>query len=124
MPSVKLQAIEGTFAICRLPPTVDIPMLSSRFLSVTRTPEETSIVCEQAVAPDGGEVDRNWRCFRCAGVLDFALTGVLESMAAPLAEAQISIFAISTYDTDYILVKADDWEAAVQTLTGVGFKWL
>lgn len=86
-----------------------------------RTPEEISIVCEEGHEPEGAEVQPGWRAFRVCGTLDFSLTGILASIANPLAHAEISIFAISTFDTDYILVKQTDLENACRALRSAGF---
>ena len=85
----------------------------SGFFSMTRTPDELSIVCNEEIVPDGVACEKGWHCLQVKGPLDFALTGILASLAAPLAEAGISIFAISTYDTDYFLVKELDRAIAV-----------
>lgn len=114
-----LQEIPGNFSICRLPPAHDAP---ARFFSLTRTAEELSVVCLEADSPRHAKIDPGWACFRVAGTLDFALTGVLAALAQPLAEAGISIFAISSFDTDYILVK--DLPLARATLEAQGHQFL
>jgi len=92
--------------------------LDQPFVALTRTTTELSIVCEEAQIPidrdESGEVERaaDWRAFRVNGPLDLTLVGVLASIAVPLADAKISLFAISTFDTDYILVQADQLDAA------------
>jgi hypothetical protein len=99
-----LELLAGGYAIARLPAGAPIPEWAQEgeFVSITRTPDELSIVCAQA--PIGVQCQRDWRCFKVRGPLEFSLTGVLASLAAPLAEAGISILAISTFDTDYVLV--------------------
>lgn len=111
-----------TLAICRLDPAARLPAWidASRFCAITRTEEELSIVCEQGLAPSDILCQRDWRGLKVAGPLDFALTGVLARLAAPLADAGIPVFAISTYDTDYLLVKADQLAAACETLRAAG----
>ena len=84
------------------------------------TSEETSIVCEEGRVPDGVQADTGWRAFKVAGPLDFSLTGILLAMAVPLAEAGVGIFAVSTYDTDYVLVKQGSLDAAVSALRSAG----
>jgi hypothetical protein len=88
--------------------------------SITRTREELSIVCAEAAVPMGTKAERGFRLLRLQGTLDFSLTGILASIAVPLAAAKVSIFAISTYDTDYILVPGTKLEAAVEALRIAG----
>jgi hypothetical protein len=109
-------------AICRLDPDADIPQWASEggLLSITRTHDELSIVCAEADVPEKVKSDRGWRCLKVAGPLDLALTGVLASLTNPLAEAQINIFAISTYDTDYLLVKEENLARSIDVLTWSG----
>ena len=78
---------------------------SNSFFSLTKTEEELSLVCLETQIPADAKAERGWRIFKVEGPLDFAQTGVLSSLALPLAEASVSIFTISTFDTDYILVK-------------------
>lgn len=86
------------------------------FFSITKTQDELSIVCSEEIVPQNVKVERGWRCFKVEGPLDFGLTGVLSSIAQPLAQAEISIFAISTYDTDYIMVKKENLQKAIMVL--------
>lgn len=116
---MQLQEIPGSFAICRLAPGAGLP---ARFLSLTRTAEELSLVCLEADVPTGARAEPGWRAFRVAGTLDFALTGVLAALAKPLAEAGVSIFAVSTFDTDYLLVR--DLPAARAALEAAGHEFL
>ncbi|MGB9592214.1 MAG: ACT domain-containing protein, partial [Candidatus Kryptoniota bacterium] len=92
------------------------------FFSITHTPDEISIVASQNLIPEGALCEKGWRCLKVDGPLDFSLTGVLSSLANPLAQAGISIFALSTYETDYILVRQSDLEKALQTLRQEGFE--
>jgi len=110
-------------AVCRLAPGSEIPewaFSGGGFASVTRTADELSLVCAESAVPDGIQCERGWRIFTIEGPLDFALTGILVSVAQPLAEAGVSIFAISTYDTDYVMVKEQDLEKAVRALEAAG----
>ena len=91
-------------------------------MSVTRTAEELSVVCEQAGVPANIQAERDWRALRIKGTLDFSLTGILANIAFPLANAGISIFAVSTFDTDYVLVKAERLGEAVSALTAAGHR--
>jgi len=110
--------LDGTFAVCRLDSASSIPPWATAddFFSITRTADELSVVCRQDAVPDGINCERGWRCLRVAGTIPFSVVGVLASLTAPLAEAGISVFAISTFDTDYLLVKAEDLERAVDVL--------
>lgn len=92
------------------------------FRSITSTGDELSIVCDSSAVPPGVLCEAGWRAFKIAGPLDFALTGILASIAGPLAEAGVSIFAISTYDTDYVLVKETNVGKAVLVLHAAGHR--
>lgn len=110
------------YAICRLDPGASVPAWAAgaRFLSVTRTAFELSIVCEDALVPEAAHAERDRRLLQIEGTLAFTLTGVLASVAEPLAKAEISIFAVSTYDTDYLLVSDKDLHRATQVLDAAG----
>jgi hypothetical protein len=90
------------------------------FHSVTRSPSELSIVCLAAQVPVGVTCRKGWRCLAVAGPMPFELTGVLASLASPLATASVSVFALSTYDTDYLLVLEEQVEQAVAALRAAG----
>ena len=124
MTGLQLTVLPGRLAVCRLAAGSPMPAwaMSDVFLSITRTADELSIVCRQEHLPTGITAERGWACLKVAGPLDFALTGVLVGLAAPLADAGISIFAVSTYDTDYLLVKEADLPAAIDTLEGAGHR--
>ncbi len=115
-----LSTLPGPYAVCRLDPTATIPewVSGGDFVSITRTAGELSIVCPAANVPAGIRAETGWRVLQVQGPLDFALTGILASLATTLAEARISIFAVSTYDTDYIMVK--ELSAAVRALKASG----
>ncbi|MGI8778619.1 MAG: ACT domain-containing protein [Solirubrobacteraceae bacterium] len=123
-PAVTLRVLGGELAVSRLPADAPWPELltdtAGGLLSITRTAEELSIVCSASNAPPGATVERGWRALMVRGPLDFGLTGILASLAQPLAAAGIPIFAISTYDTDYVLVRGAALDAAVESLTGAG----
>jgi uncharacterized protein len=120
MPDYKLtlEVSRLELAICRLPPESVIPewIGDTGFFSLTRTSDELSIVCREDLIPDNVEAEADWRMFRVKGQLDFSLTGILSSLLKLLSEAGIAVFAISTYDTDYLLVKADRFLLAVKIL--------
>lgn len=125
-----LTLLTGCFAICRLPPVAAVPdwAMRSGFFSITRTPEELSIICEQAVLPPAArmaslpdlKVSKDWRTLKFEGPFEFSEVGVLASVIAPLAEAGISISAVSTFDTDYLFVQETAFARAQQILTAHG----
>ena len=117
-----LSLLPATFAVCRLPAGAALPAWATAgaFYAVTRTADELSIVCVQEQVPVGVTCQPGWRCLQVAGQLDFALTGVLASLAQPLAAAGVSIFALSTYDTDYLLVPEVQLDAAQAALRSAG----
>lgn len=114
--------LPGRVAVCRLEVGAAVPAwaASGSFTSVTRTGDELSVVCDEDAVPDGVPCERGLRCLRVRGPLDFSETGVLSSLAPPLARAGISIFVVSTYDTDTILVKEDLLGAAQRVLAAEG----
>jgi|SRR5579883_1609332 hypothetical protein len=117
---MRIEVISGTFGIVKLPPDAPVPeWAAGEFISITRTIDELSIVCPSI--PEPIECSRGWKCLKVAGPLDLSLTGVLSSIAAPLAEAKIPIFAISTFETDYILVAESNLDRAIAVLRGAGF---
>jgi len=113
-----LDPLDGTFAICRLESGSPVPAWAAgAFVSVTRTAEELSVVCAEAGVPEGVRCERGWRAWRIAGTFDLnTATGVLASVTGPLAEAGIGLFAVSTFDTDYLLVKAENAARAAEAL--------
>lgn len=124
---VDLRTLDETFAIARLRADAPVPTWvgGGDLLAVVRTRRELSIVCrDDAVPADFTEVQRDFRCIAVEGTLDFALTGIIADLARPLADAGISIFGISTYDTDHILVRADHFAAAKAALEAAGHRFL
>jgi len=119
---LSLSILPETLAICRLEKEDGIPgwALGGSFVSITRTSEELSIVCTQTQVPEGVRRDAGWRCLKVEGPLNLSATGVLASFLTPLAREGISVFALSTYDTDYLLVKQKDLEKAVMVLSQNG----
>ena len=122
MKKLELSVLPQRFAVCRLDSEDAIPdwVTEGDFWSVTRTDEELSVVLPEASAPVTWTSEKGWRCLKVQGPLDFSLTGILASLASPLAEASISIFAISTYGTDYILVRDHDLDEAKNVLSEAG----
>ena len=121
-----LSVLDDRYAICKLSPDERTPDWAGRgeFWSVTRTREELSIVCAEADIPEAVKSDKGWRCMKVHGPLDFFLTGILVSLAQPLAEAGVSVFTLSTYDTDYLLVKEERLELALAVLVESGHEIL
>lgn len=122
MQKLQLAVLPDCFAICKLDKGAAIPawVTAGDLFSVTRTGDELSIVCPEAAVPGDIQCERGWRCLRVAGTMPFSVVGVLASLVASLAQAGISVFAISTFDTDYLLVKERDFEKAIAALRRVG----
>ena len=120
----KLMVDPEILSICRLERNALIPewALNDKFFSITRTAEELSVVCPQDQVPPGIQKQDGWKALQVEGPLDFSLTGVLASLTEPLAREGISVFAISTYDTDYLLVKKELLERAIKILVKRGYQ--
>jgi hypothetical protein len=118
MADLTLVPVEGEYAICRLPHDAALPAwaFGGAIVSITRTADELSVVFLQGAVPAGVRCEHDWRCLRVAGTLDLSLVGVLASLVAPLADGGISVFAVSTFDTDYLLVKEVDARRAAEVL--------
>jgi uncharacterized protein len=122
---LRLRETPWRLAICRFAPDAPLPAwalhASAEFWSITRTPHELSVVCgEDDLPPSAAEkVERGWRAFEIVGPLPFALTGVVSGLTAPLAAAGVPVFVLSTYDTDYVLVRAVDFVKAHGVLAGL-----
>jgi hypothetical protein len=122
-PNLPLELLPDTLAICRLEPDAPVPGWvndSGGFVTVSRTTEELSITAVQRVVPPDVRCERDYRAFRVRGPLPLDLIGILAAIANPLAEAGLGIFAISTFDTDYVLVKSRDLAVAVAALETAG----
>ena len=121
---LELRILEGHFAICRLDADSELPLWaqSQTFLSVTRTTDEVSIVCPEKDVPSAVSCQRYWRCLKVSGPLDLEQIGVLNALVEPLARAAISVFAISTYDTDYLLVQEKNLALAYKVLRRRGHR--
>lgn len=119
------EVLAGDYAVSRLPAHVPSPKwVNGSFTSVSRSPDELSIVCEQQYVPDEVHSERNWACLRVAGTMDFSMVGVVASLATTIANASLGIFVVSTFNTDYVLVKRSDFEAAVVALRRAGHEVL
>lgn len=119
---LNLDLLEGAYAVVRLDPEESVPAWArgGTLWSITQTPEELSILCASDRVPAGLRTEGPFRVLKVQGPLDMAMTGVLSSIADPLAEAGVSIFALSTFDTDYVLVRATAVEAALKALRLAG----
>jgi hypothetical protein len=119
---LKFRRLPATFAVCRLGPEAPVPaaIADTPFVSITRTAEELSIVCPVSQAPQNAKCELPWICFKLEGPFPFSLTGVLASVIDPLAQSGIPIFAMSTFDTDYVLVEEESAESALKALQAAG----
>jgi hypothetical protein len=119
---MKLHILPYDFSVCKVLSVSD-RILSLDFFFICHTDEEVSLVCRTEDVPEN-TTDREdgWRVMRFEGVLDFSLVGILSKVSNVLAEEKISIFATSTYNTDYVLVKGNDLERAVKALEGAGYE--
>ena len=124
VPRLQLRETGWQLAVCRFPADSALPAWvlhgEAEFYSITRTPHEMSVVCaEDDLPPSVSEhVERDWRAFEVVGPLPFGLTGVVSGLTSPLAAAGIPVFVVSTYETDYLLVKAADYVKAFGVLAG------
>jgi len=120
---LSLHVLVPEFAAVRLPPDAGLPWWaagSGELLSHTRSLEETSIVCEARRVPGEVQAERGFRALRVEGTIPFQATGVLASLATPLAAARVPVFVVSTFDTDYVLVPGTLLRTAVQALRDAG----
>ncbi len=126
--NLKMSILEERFAVCKIKSTAKIPscILNKKFVSITRTDDELSIVLDELLLSDyideigKAEVYKGFRALKVEGPLDFSLIGILSSIAGTLAEVKVSIFAISTFDTDYILLQDESLEIAISALKKIG----
>jgi hypothetical protein len=120
---LNLDLLSDELAVCRLPVDAAVPnwAWSGELMSITCSDDEQSVVCAADPVPDDVRHTAGWRAFRVRGPLDFDLVGILAGLSAALADAGIPIFAISTYDTDYVLVRSEQLEGAVEALTAAGY---
>ncbi len=117
-----LEVLAERLAIVKLSPDADVPQLplGGPLLSLTVTRNEISIVCPEDTAPKEGESAMGWRALRVVGDLDFSLVGIMATLTSVLAEAEVSVFVISTYTTDYLLVREASLEQTVAVLRAAG----
>ena len=125
-PQLELELLPARYAVVRLPPDAALPawLRPEGFRNVAWTADELSIVCDEAMPPGDAGAERGWRCFKLRGPFDFALTGILLAVLEPLAGAGIGIFAVSTFDTDYVLVKQAKLQVAIEALAAAGHRLL
>lgn len=119
---MKLRQIPGDFTVARYAPETNLnPLFTREFCCITRTRNEVTVVCESDLLPAGVQKkEEGWVCLEVEGILDFSLTGILNQITGPLADAEVSLFAISSYDTDYVLVKRAFLEKARSALARAG----
>ena len=118
---MELKRIPYDFSICKVK-EISASTLDGEFVFIGKTDEELSLVCTTDRVPkDAYERDDGWKAFRIQGVLDFSLIGILSKISSLLAENKIGIFAVSTYNTDYILVKKESFELAMSVLKEAGY---
>ena len=118
---MELKRIDYKLTVCKVAEVSSIDM-NSDFYFIGKTDEELSLVCKTEDTPENTiERDDGWKGFRIQGVLDFSLIGILSKLSGILAEHKIGIFAVSTYNTDYILVKEDNFERALSVLASEGY---
>lgn len=121
--AIRIELLAGRYGVARLAGGSKIPgWATGEFTSVTATADEVSVTCPEAFIPEGTRCEKGWRVLKLIGPLDFALVGILARLSGILAEKKISIFAISTFDTDYILVKDDKTSLAARALVDNGFE--
>jgi uncharacterized protein len=121
---LQLRRLAETYAVCQLSADAPIPSWADGvgFVSISRTTDELSIVCLADRVPDDVRSEQGWSCLQLVGPFEFTLTGILAAILEPLADAGIGIFAVSTFDTDYVMVKAEKLEATIIALEARGHR--
>ena len=119
-----LTLLQETFAVCPLDKDEEIPSwaIAGDFFSITRTGEELSILCSESLIPEATKREAGWRCLKSSGPFDFSASGIIASMVAPLAKAGISILVVSTFSTDYLMVKEGDLKLTMRVLAEKDFE--
>ncbi|PTA68764.1 ACT domain-containing protein [Deinococcus arcticus] len=115
-----LSLLPGRYAVVQLPPDAPLPTLAGAFWSLTRTPDELSLVCAEDQVPPGATAADGWVALKLHGPFPFHLTGILAGVLGPLRDAGVGIFALSTFDTDYVLVKQAQQAGATAALRAAG----
>ena len=123
---LRLSLLAGRMSVCRLDPASEVPdwAVTGEFFSVTRSADELSVVCPEGDVPRGVRREGGWRILKLEGPFEFSEVGVLASLPVPLDEAGVGIFAASTFDTDYVLVKEEQLGSAGAALRGRGHEVL
>ena len=119
---LSMRILPDRLAVCRFEPSAPLPdwIDQAGFSSITRTAEELSVVCSEERVPPGTESETGWRCFQLLGPFNFSEIGIISSLTQPLTESGVSLFVISTFDTDYLMVKEKDFARAIDVLTAQG----
>jgi hypothetical protein len=122
---VRLRTLPDSYAVVRLQPGSDLPewVDMGPFRSVTRTDHEVSVVCRDHDVPEGESVDRGWTVLEAMGPLGFSLSGIIASLIQPLADAKLPIFVISTFESDYVLIRSADLARAADALEEAGHEF-
>lgn len=124
--NLNMEVMQGKYAVCKLKANAKIPsfLLEEEFVSITRTSDELSIVCNETILGDyldefgKAEVFPNWKCIKVLGPLDFSLVGILAKITNIISELEVSVFAVSTFDTDYIFINNEQLDKVVNALRG------
>lgn len=117
----RFRVLAGNYAVCRLSPNSAVPnWAQGPFVNITFTDDELAIICPAERVPQDVRAERDWRVLKLVGPFPFTATGVLASLAEPLARSGISLLSIATYDTDYFLVKKDVLDDAIAVLVAAG----
>ncbi len=120
--SLELERLPGTYAVCQLPRSGPLPSLKpdQNLYAVLVAKDEITVVCEESLAPEGSKIQPGWACLKLKGPFPFELTGILLAVLSPLASVGVGIFALSTFNTDYVLVSKDSIELTIRTLREAG----
>lgn len=125
MVTLQLHLLEGSLAICRLAPDAPIAdWMAGPFFSLTRTPDETSVLCSETSIPPSVRCEPGWRALQIQGPFPFDAVGILAAVLEPLRRAHLPILAISTFDTDYVMVRQPMLEQAIEVLEAAGHEIL
>lgn len=124
MQNLKLEILKDALMVCQLDADAPVPSWAAgeELVAITRTADELSVVCRESIVPAGVRCEQGFRGLKVSGPLNFSLVGILAALTKPLAEQGISVFVVSTYGTDYLLVKANDFKLAVEVLTAHGHR--
>lgn len=122
-PNLHVALLEDEMVVCRLPADTAPPLRAGTPLySVTADQDAITVVCRLADAPEAAETDRDWRAFKIEGPVDVGLAGILDSLLTPLVAAKVPVYALSTYTTDYVLVREGDVRLAINALRVAGHR--